>query len=186
MRVEDRRKSRGSRCAWACAFGIAGWVCSVATAEPDVQQVIEDRVAGFRDIGSAFKNIGDELKTGKPNVAKIQMSAGAIDNYTAAVHNWFPPGSQPPPKKSGGWFDWLCNWFSCADAYEHADPESHAKPEIWSQPERFNELLREFEAEAKAMRQVSQRGDVAQINAQFKKLGASCKSCHDVFREEME
>jgi len=150
----------------------------------DAQQVIEDRIAGFRDMGSATKNIGDQLKSARPELTKVQMGVNVINDYRYALPNWFPPGSQPPPKQDKGWFDWLCKWWSCDDGYQLQTMESRAKPEIWSEPERFAAALRQFDLAADGLMQASKSGDIAAIKAQFRKLEVSCKNCHDPFREK--
>lgn len=165
-------------------LGIACLVSFNVVHADDAQQIIEDRIAGFRDMGSAAKNIGDQLKAAKPDLTKIQMGASAINNYRHALPNWFPPGSQPPPAQPRGWFDWLCKWWSCDGGYQVETLESRAKPEIWSEPERFSAAFRQFDGAADALWQASKGGDVAAIKAQFKKLEASCKNCHDPFREK--
>lgn len=164
--------------------GIACLVCFHIVQADGSQQIIEDRIAGFRDMGSAAKNIGDQLKAAKPDVTKIQMGASAINDYRHAMPNWFPPGSQPLPAKPKGWFDWICKWWSCDGGYGLQTVESRAKPEIWSEPERFAAAFRQFDVAADGLSQASKSGDLGAIRTQFKKLEVSCKNCHDPFREE--
>lgn len=175
---------------FACLLGPGIVLALTAAAPGNPEQTIEDRIAGFRDIGSAYKNIGDELKARSPAVAKIRTSAGVIDNYTAALPGWFPPDSQPPAPKSSSWFsrflDWLYGLFTGADAYEPATAQSHAKLEIWSQPARFKAAYRQFDVAADRMWQASKGGNIATINTEYRRLGTSCKACHDVFREERD
>lgn len=176
--------------------GMASWLLGVILAAcapsagaqdaQDAQEIIEHRIAGFRDMGSAFKNIGDQLKAREPNVAKIQTSASAINDYRAALPGWFPPGSEPAPREPESWFSWICRWFSCAEGYTSATEESRAKKEIWAEPERFQEAYQRFDAAAQSMMQATRGGSLDVMTVQFKRLEATCKGCHEVFREEEE
>lgn len=164
----------GMGCAW------------IATAQQEAQQVIQNRIANFREMGTASKHIKDQLKLKQPDLGLIQDSANLIQDRGAYILDWFPPGSEPPPSK--GWLEQLLDWFSSDDAASGVteDAESHAKPEIWSQRMDFEAAFRRFEAQANKMRQTAQQGQVNTINEQFTKLQESCKGCHDVFRGELD
>jgi cytochrome c556 len=168
------------------AFIAVCLLCAGTVGAQDAQQVIEARMAGFRDIGSAFKNIGDQLKASQPNVTKIQASVSAIGNYQGAIANWFPAGSEPPPPEPKSWFQWVSDWFSSGSDSQPDVHESRAKPEIWRQPERFKEAYRQFDADVAEMARASRTGNVAVIRTQFRKLGATCRNCHDVFRNKTD
>jgi cytochrome c556 len=177
MKTVQRRRFR-------YLLGIACLASFHAVHADDAQRVIEDRIAGFRDMGSAAKNIGDQLKAARPDLTKIQMGVSAINDYRHALPNWFPPGSQAPPAQPKGWFDWLCRWWSCGGGYQLQTIESRAKPEIWKQPERFAAALRQFDGAADGLWRASKGGDIAAIRSEFKKVEGSCKNCHDPFREK--
>lgn len=173
------RPTQGRR---ALAIGLA---IAVTAGSALAQQVIEDRIAGFRDIGSAFKNIGDELKSGRPNLTKVKTSARVIQGYSGHVLSWFPPNSKPPPKVAKNWFETLRDRFFPEPAMP-GEPESHARIEIWTRSAQFKQSARSFEVAANEMWKASNGKDVAFIGAKFRKLGATCKGCHDAFREKMD
>lgn len=56
------------------------------------------------------------------------------------------------------------------------------KPEYFQKQAEVKELEATFIKEANELQKVADDGDVADIKAQFGKLGASCKSCHDLIR----
>jgi|APAra7269096979_1048534.scaffolds.fasta_scaffold22220_2 cytochrome c556 len=162
------------------------WPAAVG-AQVDRQQVIEERVAGFRDMGSAFKNLGVELRSARPNMAKIRSSVGVIRTYAKAVPRWFPPGSAPERRPPQGLFGWACGFLPCGGSAYHAqDIVSHAKPEIWSQPAQFRQAHSQLNVAVEAMWRSSRAGDLAVMRTQFRSLEATCKSCHDRFREKID
>jgi cytochrome c556 len=159
----------------------------VVRAQVDRQQVIDARVAGFRDMGSAFKNLGVELRSARPNPAKVRASVAVIRNYAKAVPSWFPPGSAPERRQPKSWFSWACGVLPCGGgAYETQGVVSHAKPEIWSQPGQFRQAHSQLSRAVEAMWQASRAGDVVTMRREFRSLEASCKSCHDKFREKID
>lgn len=144
--------------------GIAAVVlCAGIAAEEefDPEPIIEGRQAGLRDIGSAFKNIGDQLKSSSPSLATISSNARQIEELARQQQFWFPAGTGP-----------------------ESDIETLAKPEIWQSPAEFQKLQQAFDEHARKLVQVAAAGSVPAIQAQWRELGKTCKSCHDQFREE--
>ena len=170
---------------------LAAIVLSLATgaiASSSNRAAIEDRIAGFRDIGSAHKNIGDELRSAKPNKQTIRNSAQIISRYSTQVGNWFPPDSQPPREPERGLFETIRDWFSSwwSDDDTTGEVESHAKKTIWSKPKEFSESVTAFQREARKLNQITLSGTASQIGSQYRRLGATCKACHDQFREPLD
>lgn len=164
-------------------------VMSLAVAEAPVDRVaaIESRVAGFRDMGSAFKNLGDELKVDQPDAIELESAAEVIAGYAPYVRTWFPEGTEPRVQPPKGWFEWLFDWWSADEDYVFVeDAESHAKIEIWLERDRFERAAMEFEAMAERMLLVTRNGDLDEIDTQYRELRNSCAGCHDVFREELD
>lgn len=119
------------------------------------------RIDGYRELGAAFKAVNDGLRSPAPQTMLIQMSARQIRNAATQQYNWFPAGSGPQP-----------------------GVKTAAKPEIWSQAARFRQLQDTFAAQASAFQRVAGSGNVAAIRTAARSLGASCKACHDQFRNE--
>lgn len=170
---------------WLSVVGVGLLVIAVtAAAQEEPQRIIQDRIANFREIGTAFKNIRDELRLKQPDVVEIQTSTRLIRERSAHILEWFPPGSEPPPPKT--WLERISEWFSKDTFALATDEETHAKPEIWTQRADFEKNYREFEAEITQMERVAQGGVISAIALQFNKVGEACKACHDVYREEVD
>ena len=64
--------------------------------------------------------------------------------------------------------------------------ETEALAAIWSEPEKFSEAVAAAEKATADLKSATTGGDRKAIMAAFKALGASCKGCHESFREEHE
>jgi cytochrome c556 len=133
----------------------------VADEDFDPEPIIQGRQAGLRDIGAAFKGIGDELKAPAPSLATIQYNAKQIEELAKQQRFWFPAGTGP-----------------------ESEIDTQAKPGIWSAGGEFKAAQDAMSEHARKLVQVAAGGDVASIRAQWRELGGTCKSCHDRFREE--
>lgn len=140
---------------------IAVFVCWGALAsEPIAGDVIAGRRSNLRDLGSAYKEMGEELKKSKPMPFLLQQYISQISDLSQQQQNWFPPNTGP---KSG--------------------IETHAKEEIWARPQEFAAAMQAFQKEAAVLNAVSV-SDLDALKAEHKKLGLTCKNCHDTFREK--
>lgn len=146
---------RSSLCA---ALVTAGCVTPLLAADADI---VKSRIAGYREIGAAFKAINDQLRSGSPQPYLLQVSAREIANGTREQYRWFPAGSGPKP-----------------------GVKTRAKAAIWAQPTKFKALQDGFAAKAAALAVATKGKDPARIKAAVKELGGACKACHDVYREE--
>lgn len=141
------------------AAGFAALLTSPLIAAPG--DIVATRIAGFREVGAAFKNINDELKSGSPQLYVVQISARQIRDYARQHVGWFPAGSGP-----------------------HPGVKTAAKAEIWSQAPAFKKAQDGFVAQANAFAGVAGSGDVAKMRVAAKALGGSCATCHRGFRVE--
>jgi cytochrome c556 len=145
---------RGYRTAMVVALGLAAPAVLAADVAPP-------RVASLRELGAAFKNVNDELKSGTPQIYIIQLSARQIRDVAKLQYGWFPAGSGPAPGR-----------------------KTAAKPEIWTQPAKFKAAQDAFAAEAAGFMKVAQGGNVGAIKVAAKSLGQTCGGCHRPFRVE--
>ena len=60
--------------------------------------------------------------------------------------------------------------------------KTRVKPEFFQQQDKVREVAMNFNKEANELAKVAATGDKAAIQAQFGKTGATCKACHDSFR----
>jgi cytochrome c556 len=120
---------------------------------------VATRVAGYKDLGAAFKGVNDEVRRGSisqiPILAK-RISAAAKDQY-----HWFPASSGPGK-----------------------GIKTAAKLDIWSNAAAFKVAQDRFAAQAKTFQAMSLSKDSAAIRSAARQLGAACKACHDGFRDE--
>ncbi len=144
-------------------YSIAGvTLIAFGTASAAPLDTIRTRITGYRELGAAFKGINDGLR-GEPQVVLIQLSARQVINASRQQYAWFPAGTGPQP-----------------------GVKSAAKPAIWAKPAPFKAAQDAFAREAQAMQRVAAGGNAAAMRAQVKKLGATCKDCHDQFRSEVK
>ena len=120
---------------------------------------IKARVTGLRELGAAFKAINDGLRAPAPQTILIQQSARQIRNAAQAMSTWFPKGSGP---ESG--------------------QKTSAKPDIWTKPKDFAAAQLAFSRQADALAKASAGSDIEAIRMETRKLGGTCKACHDQFR----
>ena len=57
-----------------------------------------------------------------------------------------------------------------------------AKPEIWKQAPKFKAAMDAFIRQANLFQQAAQSGNANAIRGEARKLGMTCKGCHDQFR----
>jgi len=62
--------------------------------------------------------------------------------------------------------------------------ETRLKSDFFKDSPKVVEVATAFNKEANEMAKLAATGDAAAVKAQFGKLGASCKGCHDPFRKE--
>lgn len=56
------------------------------------------------------------------------------------------------------------------------------KADYFDKQEQIKEIQASFIKEANGLQEIAEDGDVAAIKAQFGKVGATCKSCHDLIK----
>ncbi len=132
---------------------------SAGSGNPEAQAIIEARQAQLKKVGSAFKTINDQLKSGNPDLAAIQAAAASVPVETATMADWFPEGTGP-----------------------EAGVETEALPVIWETRADFEQKIADFQAAAAQLASVAEGGDVAAIGAAFGATGGTCKACHDNYR----
>jgi cytochrome c556 len=137
---------------------IAGTAIIATAATP--AQTISLRKGNFKEIGGSFKTINDEIKSGSPNLAVVRPAARDIAARARATVNLFPRGTGA---ESG--------------------VTTRALPAIWANASQFVQAQRNFIAAADALNAAATSGNAANLSAAAKALGATCKSCHEQFRE---
>lgn len=146
----------GKKTAFAIiAFGAAG----LATAA--VTDTIAQRQHNMKEMGGAFKAIGEELKKSDPSIPTIQANAAKMQALAPKVESWFPQGSGP-----------------------ETGAKTHALPAVWSNRAEFHKDAVAFRQAVDALAAASKTGNVAQIGAAAGAVGNNgCKSCHTTFKQ---
>lgn len=134
---------------------------ALAAASPAITAAIAARKANYKEIGGAFKTINDEIKSGSPDFNSVRPLARDIAARSALQLKHFPKGSGP---ESG--------------------VKTRAKPAIWKDYASFSKLQKDMVASANTLSAAATARDVAALSKARTALGATCKSCHDKFREE--
>ena len=146
---------------------VAGIVLA-AVAGPSLAQVVGKMEDQIRWRQSAYHTMAWSMARIKANVDgtfnKDQVAEAA--NVIQALANsrmgaLFQPGSD----KGKGW------------------KETRLKSEFFGSPD-LGQIAGNFNAAANEMAKVAAGGDAGAVRAQFGKLGASCKACHDKFRKD--
>ncbi|KCZ84188.1 cytochrome c signal peptide protein [Hyphomonas adhaerens MHS-3] len=132
---------------------------SLSPEEQALADIVKMRRANFKDLGAAFKAIGDELKAGRPSSTTVVFSIKSLNQYARDMENWFPEGSGP-----------------------ELGVKTDAKSEIWSDDAEFAQAMANFKAAVSDL--TNDAEDPATIPIRFQSAGKTCKACHDQFREE--
>ena len=145
---------------------LVGGLAILAAATPLLAapaDVVRARIAGYRELGTAFKNVNDALRGPNPPLAALQASSRTITTTARALGNWFPAGTGPQP-----------------------GIKTRAKAEIWTRASQFSVAQAAFTAQAGAFDRAVKSGNMDAIRAEARKLGGTCKGCHDQFRAPEE
>ncbi|MBU1289596.1 MAG: cytochrome c [Alphaproteobacteria bacterium] len=65
------------------------------TAAAETPPIVQERQEGYKALGSSFKLINDQLKSGAPDMAQIAPAANRMNALAQQIPNWFPAGSGP-------------------------------------------------------------------------------------------
>jgi cytochrome c556 len=134
--------------------------CAPLLAAP--ADVVHTRISGLRELGAAFKNVNDGLR-GDVQTVLIQQSAREIRNASRAQYGWFPAGSGP-----------------------QAGIKTAAKPEIWARAPQFKAAQDAFARQAEVFERTAAGGNAEAMRVEARKLGGTCKGCHETFRVPKE
>lgn len=165
--VADRspRRRRLLRCIrrWHLPLALAATAAGLSPLAAAPADPIRIRIAGYRELGAAFKALSDALRRGDAPPQALVQPARRIRDASRRQYGWFPRGSGP------------------AQGIKTA-----ARPEIWSQPAKFKSAQDAFAAQAQALERAAATGNPGMVRSEMRKLGAACKGCHDSFRVEAD
>lgn len=142
------------------AAALLGTTAAVAQ-ELTGADAIKARQASYRETGTAYKAINDELRKDAPGHFALASSARQIAANLPQVVSLFPAGSGP-----------------------EAGVKTKAKPAIWTNRATFERANAAAVQQANALVAATRATDVAAMRLQLQALGKTCKACHDQFREQ--
>jgi len=119
------------------------------------------RHENFEKLGAAFKTVVDEMKKSDPDKALVQKSTKTMATLATGLPTWFPRGSGV-----------------------EARPKSEAKANIWTDGAGFTMAASASQVQISKLNQAALSGDMGAVRAQVRATGASCKGCHDKYRQE--
>ncbi|HEY7800692.1 MAG TPA: cytochrome c [Hyphomonadaceae bacterium] len=128
-----------------------------------VKQQIEVRQKSLKEMGAAMKTIGDQMKSGAPELDQIRPAVQTIKTHSTELPTWFPAGTGP---ESG--------------------VKTEALAKIWEDQPGFQAAAQRLADEAARLSDVATGEDLAAIGAQVAATGGACKNCHDQFRMKKE
>lgn len=118
---------------------------------------MEDRQAAMKQVGQTMKEASAFASPQTPfDAAKVKALMGAVAKTGRTLKSQYPAGSG-------------------------SDPKSSADPKIWQNKADFDKRLAEMASLAAA---AGKSADQAAFKVSFSALGATCKSCHDVYRKK--
>lgn len=142
-------------------YGLAAALAALAVtpllAAPADQ--VRTRVAAYKALGAAFKAVNDAARSGQVQTPRVRQAAARIGQAARQQYSLFPAGSGP-----------------------RAGIKTDAKPAIWSRGREFRAAQDAFARQAAALQRAVTGGDAGAIRIEARKLGGTCKSCHDTFR----
>ena len=118
---------------------------------------MEDRQAAMKQVGQTMKEASAFASPRTPfDAAKVKALMGGIANTGKKLKSLYPAGSG-------------------------SDPKSSADPKIWDNKADFDKRLAEMASLAAA---ASKTSSTDTFKPAFSALGATCKSCHDLYRKK--
>ena len=135
-------------------------LCGAAYAQrPNAAATIQARQGNYKQMAAALKGIGDQLRSGSPDLAQIRPRAALLADRSVQVLRWFPRGTGA-----------------------EAGVRTRAKPDIWSNHQGFMHAGATFVVAARDLNGAAQAGDLGRIRSALRGVQRACSGCHDTFR----
>ena len=119
--------------------------------------IVKERMEKFQESKNLMRAINKNLSDSNFNV--IIQSAEMLNKWANEMHEFFPKGSEASSSN-----------------------KSQASDDIWSDPEGFKEAIKKFEFSSAKLIKISQNKNIDNTVSSFREVAASCKGCHQQFR----
>jgi cytochrome c556 len=162
MKSDNERKggSMKKRMTWVLVVSIVGLLAGTAFAQfAKTEDAIKYRQSVMSLIGTHFSRMGAMVKGEAPyNKETFEKNAVLVDSlYRLGLDAFMTPGS---------------------------DKGSGMKADALAQKDKFTQMHNATEAELAKLVAVAKGGELNAIKPQFGAAGASCKACHDAYRNK--
>ena len=141
-------------------LAVAGLVFASVAFGQDAASVIEYRQKVMGSIGNNMGSIGHIMKFKLPQSGNIAGHAANINTSAKMI--------------------------LAAFKQQLAEGKTDAKAAVWSDWAKFEKATQDLIDESAKLASVAQGGDMAAIGGQMKKVGGTCKGCHEDFRKPKE
>jgi cytochrome c556 len=148
------------RMTWVVVVAVVGFLAGSAFAQfAKTEDAIKYRQSVMFLVGQHFSRMGAVVKGEQPyNKEAFEKNAVLVDSlYRLALEAFMAPGS---------------------------DKGSGMKADALAQKDKFTQMHNTTEAELAKLVAVAKGGDLNAIKPQFGAAGASCKACHDAYRNK--
>jgi len=129
---------------------------SLGSAHEGATGVLKQRMDGMESMSRAMKAIRQHMQV--RNFAAIQTEAIRIRELASSMPSWFPPGSDAKP--------------------------SEVLPTVWQRWSDFQARATRLEQESTNLASLAFSGESKGISDQFRIVGKTCASCHEMFRQK--
>lgn len=133
---------------------------ALVSAQQDKDPNIDYRQKVMQSIGANIGAISDILKYSLPHTGNIQVHAEQMQQAASLVPSAFEKNI--------------------------AEGLTDAKPGVWEEWDEFEEYAADLEDASAKLAEIAAGGEVGATVAQVKKVGDTCKQCHDEFRKPKE
>jgi cytochrome c556 len=142
-----------SHIVWTAVAGV-GLALGVTCAAVSAGNPVEDRQATMKSVGQSMKEAAGINSPATFDAAKARTAMDTVAADAKKLHSLYPAGSDK-------------------------DPKSAADPKIWQNKADFDKRLNEMASLAAAAGKTT---SADAFKPAFAAVGATCKSCHDVYR----
>ena len=120
-------------------------------------RIIIERMNKFQESKNLMRTINKSLRNNNFNV--ITQSAEKLNKWANEMHKFFPKGSEASTSN-----------------------KSEASSNIWTEPENFKKAIKKFEVASAKLIKISKNKNIDDTVSSFREVAASCKGCHQKFR----
>ena len=139
----------------ALTLALSTAIATTALAHTGATGIVKERMDGFKAAKKSMKVLKSAVR--EADFASIAGEAETLNLWFTQLDNYFPQGSNPKP--------------------------SEALDLIWEEYDRFSSLGQDSANASAALLRAANEGDEDLASEAFSELAASCKACHDDYRE---